>query len=139
MTDQLILTTAQRVNLCELIEKDGFPNQPAIDMLQSLAMVQGEPVARMLHSLKPLVTINSDIARSYTEYPDNKHPDVWREGAKLYTSPQALTPITAADITPAMHQEWSKIFHADDMSITCPKDGEIMAAAYNAVIKGLAK
>ena len=45
------------------------------------------------------------------------------------------TAITADDVTPAMLQEWNKIFLDEDISIKCPKDGAIMAAAYNAVIK----
>jgi hypothetical protein len=45
---------------------------------------------------------------------------------------EQATPITSADITPAMHQEWNKIFVAEDMSFASPKDGEIMAAAVNA-------
>jgi hypothetical protein len=54
--------------------------------------------------------------------------------AYLRVKTEQATPITSADITPAMHQEWGNIFVTEDMSFASPKDGEIMAAAVNAYL-----
>jgi len=48
------------------------------------------------------------------------------------THPAPFTPITADDVTPAMYQEWSKIFIGDDMRFATPKNRDMIAAAVNA-------
>jgi hypothetical protein len=153
MTDKLILTTAQRDKQYAALEnsidavtqeitdhktmwgEDAIPSRvaqrqnlvlkerehkDAMEMLQSLPMVSAEPVAWRRFD---------DIAW-HVELTTNDDYDGWDP---LYTSPQALTPISADDVTDEMYNEWQKVFGE---SITyCPKDSEIMAAAYNAVIK----
>ena len=135
---------AQRQRL-ELLERE---HKDAMDMLQSLPMVEGEPVARMLHSLKPLVTINSDIARSYAEYSENQHSDVWREGAKLYAQPQPLQPESKGLFIDLMNEHFPNGIEAeqplqpitaddvpDSLCFETGEDKEKIAEIYNAVIK----
>lgn len=102
-------------------------------MLQSLHMVSGEPVAWTWDTMGSGGMSGYRIAHFQINKP--KKTTTMFDLTPLYTSPQALTPITADDVTPAMLKEWNKIFGLGDMSVASPKDGEIMAAAYNAVIK----
>lgn len=137
MTDKLyLITEADRDNILHALSvpehADEGENATAIVLLQSLPMVSGEPVAyRYSFSCGEVWTLSN--------LEPGKAIRVEALVESLYTSPQPLQPITAADITPAMHREWNKIFRADDMSVATPSDGAIMAAAYNAVIKGRAK
>ena len=131
MTEKLYLITEAQIDAFVSAVGDklgrGIAHKWKSDLLQALALLQGKPAAYRLP--------DPDAPKKYHYFDLYEVEPVKHALEALYTSPQAITPITAADITPTMYQEWSKIFRADDMSIACPKDGEIIAAAYNAVIK----
>ena len=147
MTDKLILTTAQRDAQIEALtnSKEAIATSlhfgvdevqaasdisslnAAIDMLQSLPMVSGAPVAWMV------TTEMQDGTRS--TYPTTgryKHVrDVcdFGEPIPLYTHAQPLTPITADDVTDEMRTEFQTNSTFGGLSI------DLIVAAYNAVIK----
>lgn len=121
MTDKLILTTAQRAGFIQALNGDG-DTEVAIAMLQSLPMVQGEPVA---YRQKRLLGKNKHWHYDAHEI----NPDYLHEFEPLYTSPQPLQTITADDVTDDMVRVMS-YFHG-----YAPTDKEVIAAAYNAVIK----
>lgn len=133
MTTYLI-TAAQRQTLLDTYKYDGVDKwEGNIDMLQSLPTVDSQPVdanmpytERCIQNLVVALVVSKGWMHSYADAIIRDAID------RVHLT---VTAITADDVTPAMHQEWNKIFRADDMSIACPKDGAIMAAAYNAVIK----
>lgn len=129
MTDQLIMTTAEREQLQNTLKQCWHTVSPETDpliasseaLLQSLPMVDSEPV-----SLRDAVF---KVCEGYTLH----------EGARkiletaLFASPQALTPITAADVTDEMVESY--INEAKNIDIaTANINKSIIAAAYNAVI-----
>lgn len=150
MTDQLIMTTAQRDKQYAALEnsidavtqeitdhkvmwgEEAIPSRvaqrqnlvlkerehkDAMEMLQSLPMVTDTPKAYILQ--------NSEDSHKKLSWVEN----VDCESIPLFTSPQALTPITADDVTDEMHETFNMT------RIPFGPDREIMAAAYNAVIK----
>ena len=152
MTDQLILTTVQRDAQIEALtnSKEAIATSlhfgvdevqaasdisslnAAIDMLQSLPMVSGEPVA---WQMKSLFSSNKWVGVTKAQCEAAEETDAYTQEPRaihtrrLYTSPQALKPITAKDVTDEMHETFDKTF------MPYGPDREIMAAAYNAVIK----
>lgn len=97
-----------------------------LNMLQSLPMVDGEPVARILHSKAP--SSCGTVAKTFKEVPKDKWSSHWTEGTLLYTSPQALTPITADDVTDEMVTTYHKAHNYDYRK-------DIIVNAVNAWIK----
>lgn len=131
MTDQLIMTTAERDLTLEALRiqwnaapADAEPKiNEARNMLQSLPMVTGEPVAYLAHFyIEP--TIHTEAEDGF----DVVEPIA--EGAfPVYTSPQALAPITVDDVTDEMVDEYHKDIAFSQYAKL------IITAAYNAVIK----
>lgn len=113
MTDKLYLVAANKI--AELIAnaKD-YDAEKISALLQSLPMVEGEPVAELL------------LSRGGHGIVVEWHKTV-PVGAKLYTSPQPLQPITAEMVT----DEMVKLVHKNRLH----SEAEIIAAIYNAVIK----
>ena len=130
MTEKLyLITEAQRQQLCELIEKDGFSNKPATDMLQSLPMVSGEPVAWLITT-----ELQDGTRRTYAatgKYSHVKDACDFGNPVPLYTHAQPLQPITADEITPEIVAAYGANFNSWDT----PSYAEQIEAAYNAVIK----
>lgn len=132
MTTYLI-TEAQRDQFPELIDsllygtqKDVLVAKNAIiAMLQSLPVVDSEVLATV-----------TDVppAFGYSTYIRWHNSPPPRTGTRLYTSPQALTPITADDVTDEMVKSYINEAKSIDIA-TANINKSIMAAAYNAVIK----
>lgn len=117
MTDKLIMTTEQREHITKVLmstPKNDDANK-ALAMLQSLPMVSAEPIGYTNDSYKDSRVDGGSFFSSPTSSYVNP----------LYTSPQALTKISADDVTEAIRQE----FLSKDVL------DEAIAAAYNAVIK----
>lgn len=112
MTDKLIMTTAERDDILHALSvpehADDGEIATAIAMLQSLPMVSGEPAAwRHDHGEE-----NGGF-----EYYEEASCDKCQP---LYTSPQALTPITADDVTDEMVHEscFINVFNAKQQIAT---------------------
>lgn len=97
------------------------------EMLQSLPMVSGEPVAYRL--------VDPDFAKKHHYFDLNEVEPVKHVLEPLYTSPHPLQPISANDVTDEM---------IDELAKQCPTyntvevDRQIIAASvniYDAVIK----
>jgi hypothetical protein len=120
MTDKLyLITEAQR----DLLLANHLMLKHETDVLQSLPMVSGEPAAYMFRTdeyfeiggLAPLPS-KRDLL------------EIAEQGATvihLYTSPQALTPITADDVTEAIRQEF----------LTKDVLDEAIATVFNFIVK----
>ena len=106
------------------------------DMLQSLPMVASQPVTIDTEAVQVLARRtyrqhkNSIRGQQITEADSFENHLIWAT-AKLYTSPQALTQISADDITDEMLKYFTDQYKCG--SVNCNED-EIVAA-YNAVIK----
>lgn len=91
MTKTYAITEEQRAKVIEALSHPHGFRAEARGIMQSLPLITGEPVAwRRFDAI--------DVAWR-VELTTNDDYDGWEP---LYTSPQALTPITAADITDEM-------------------------------------
>ena len=141
MTEQLILTTVQRDQVVERLTYGGI-NQESITMLQSLPMASAEPMAWFENEgFMPDVgnkkvdinwgdgTFSSRVIANQFPWHKLFNPYIveWRYSDK--PSPQPLRTIKADDVT-------AEILSAPNTN-THPASSraEILAAAYNAVIK----
>ena len=132
MTDQLILTTAQRASIENLLAEVGFDKRQLVkvsNMLQSLPMVDSEPV--------DIDAIAVNLMR-FAGLEKNKAREIARFFTTNSISPQPLKPITADDVTDemvsAIENAMLAIPNVDNLG-----DDEFnrhgAAAIYNAVIK----
>ena len=134
MTDKLIMTTAQRDALMVTLAMATPKTNSAldmlvggrlieeVDMLQSLPMVSGEPVA----TIETLPTTAGSIGQRYINWVKECPP----VKTKLYTSPQPLRPITTD-----MVNEFENALDGGH-GWWCDRDARtIMEVALNAVIK----
>ena len=121
MNDQLIMTTVQREQLQNTLKQCWHTVSPETDpliasseaMLQSLPMVDSQPVTTE--------SLLDAVVRAWC-YPCNAHKTMdadlalamCTEVSKLYTSPQALTPITTDDVTDEMLKKYDKLCYDED-------------------------
>jgi hypothetical protein len=139
------MTTVERDEILSKLNEDLAIDEVSlvkdvINILQSLPMFSAEPVEYLLDGMR--VKLNFNSVGNITSLQNLKHDlqgrwvsFVGAENDKHLkaTSPQALTPITADDVTDEMVDEYHK-----DMAFS-QYAKLIITAAYNAVIKGLAK
>lgn len=115
--EQLIMTTADRdyflnciKTLCIGSHSDVTRTAQTLqEMLQSLPVVSGEPVAYLAHYyIEPTIHTEADAGFDVVEpTTENAFP--------VFTSPQALTPITADDVSDACVRELWAIGRLTDL------------------------
>ena len=133
MTDKQYLISKKEIDETIFsMEGAGKPINEIIDILQSLPMVSAEPVAWAIR-------IGNSPNWSYCDTESDadfygKRSVMRYEKKPLFASPQALTPITADDVTDEMVKSYINEAKSIDIA-TANINKSIMAAAYNAVIK----
>jgi hypothetical protein len=123
MTDKLYLITEAQRQQCI----DSHLNN-AVAILQSLPMVSAEPVAHIYPWVLERFATAETTGRAYSvavECADGV-------SVPLYTSPQALTPITADDVS---DKTVIDLWRIGVLTSTGTQGKEIAAKVYNAVIK----